>query len=114
MTCSINRLLYPHSLSYQAKTLTMSPSTTCVKDKSTIDDSDRPMMSDETSDSLDTASIPFRRDSLEATSSAVFTSSTVVDLLSKNVKSAIEPQATGTRKHTPSNLPFNWGITSVV
>src|SRR3989344_9439195 len=111
-TCSTSRLLYPNSLSYQAKTLTMSPSTTWVRDKSTIADSLLPTMSEETKGSDDTARIPFILP--EASDKALLISSTVVGFSSKNVKSEIEPQITGTLSATPSNLPFKVGIASVV
>ena len=90
----------------------MSPSTTWVKDKSTIEDSLRPMISEDTNGSLETTKMPF--DLRAASVKALLTSSTVTFLFNRNVKSAIDPQITGTRKATPSNLPLKVGIASVV
>src|SRR3989344_6545953 len=105
MTCSMRRFEYPNSLSYHAKTFTKSPSTTWVSDKSTIADSLLPIISVETNGSPDTARIPFKGDSFEASVNVLFTSSTLVGFDKRKVKSEIEPQITGTRKATPSNLP---------
>src|SRR5512133_3222133 len=58
ITCSTSLLAYPHSLSYQAKTLTILPATTCVNGKSTIADSLLPMISLETKNPSEIASIP--------------------------------------------------------
>src|SRR3989344_3161803 len=90
----------------------MSPSTTWVSERSTIADSLLPTMSVDTSGSSETAKISGIV--FEASVNTLFTSSTVVGLASKNVKSEIEPTITGTLSATPSNLPARSGIASVV
>src|SRR3989344_1966754 len=112
ITCSINLFEYPYSLSYQAKTLTKSPSTTWVRGRSTIADSLLPIMSVETSGSSETAKIwgIF----LAASVKTLLTSSTEALFPKRNVKSEIDPIDTGTRNAIPSNFPFNSGIASVV
>ena len=110
----MRRLEYPYSLSYQAKILTKSPSTSCVNDKSTIADSLLPTISEETRESLETAIIPFKGVSFEASVKTLLISYTVVDFSKRNVKSESDPTGTGTRSATPSNFPFNSGIASVV
>src|SRR3990167_4023634 len=90
----------------------MSPSTTLVSERSTIADSLLPTISVDTSGSSETAKISGIV--FEASVNTFFTSSTVVGLASKNVKSEIEPTITGTLSATPSNLPARSGIASVV
>jgi hypothetical protein len=64
---------------------------------------------EETKGSSVTASMPTNPGSLEAFLKALLTSSLVVSLLSRNVKSDSDPTATGTRTDKPLNKPVNSG-----
>ena len=79
-----------------------------------MEDSLRPMMSEETRGSLVTAITPFQRLELDSSERTALTSSTEVFLLTRKVKSVSEPVMVGTRRAMPSNNPFNSGITSIV
>ena len=106
---SNRRAEYPVSLSYHETNLIKLPST-LVNSLSIIEDSFLPTISIETNGSELTDIIPCI-DVLDADCSTLLTSSTDVYLSVIHTKSVIEPQATGTRKAIPSNLPFKLGNT---
>src|ERR1700694_5322312 len=104
------RLEKPHSLSYQAQTLTSVPSDTRVRPESKMALAGLWLKSEDTSGSLVYSSRPFRSVS-EACFTALFTSSTVVGFFATNERSTIETLLVGTRIEKPSSLPFRCGST---
>src|SRR3990172_5785407 len=86
---SITRQEKPHSLSYQERTFTASPSTTVVNGASTMEEWGLPRKSHETSSSCETARIPLRLP-LAAFSNARFTSAAVTLFSSHAVESSHE------------------------
>src|SRR3989344_3427745 len=112
-TCRTRVETYPHSLSYHERTLTRSPSTTFVNDKSTMAPKDVPIMSDDTNGSAVTPKTPRHLSSCAALVKTAFTSAVVVGRAATKVKSAKEPAITGTRMAMPSNLPTRLGTARV-
>lgn len=85
-----------------------------MKVRSTIAGNVVLIMSLETNDSLETARIFFNSGSWDAVERAALISSLVVGFLETKVRSAKEPQTTGTRTAMPSNLFSNSDIILVV
>src|SRR5258706_618051 len=100
------RLLNPHSLSYQEHTLTRVPSETLVSVESNTDDAGLWLKSTETSGSLLYSSMPLRS-VLDACSTALLTSSTLVARFATKARSTMERLMVGTRMAKPSSFPFN-------
>jgi hypothetical protein len=99
----------PHSLSYQAKTLAMSPSTTLVRGASTIEEAGLPRKSIETSSSSVTSRMPFMGPAA-AFLRAPLMSSADAFFESRHVRSTTETLGVGTRMAAPSSLPFSSGM----
>ena len=91
-------------MSYQEKTFTKSWSTTRVRLKSIIEGMVVFKISEDTNGSFETANNLFHLISNDAWVKIWFISSTLVGLAETKVISAMDPQITGTRKATPSNL----------
>src|SRR4051812_40359105 len=106
------RLEKPHSLSYQATTRTKLPSITLVWSRATVADEESWLRSDDTSFSLVTVMMPLRRFDLDASISALLTSSALVLRLATNLKSISDTLGVGTRMEAPSSLPLSSGSTS--
>src|SRR5207344_2058373 len=104
------RLENPHSLSYQAHTLTSVPSATLVSEASKIELAGWWLKSDETSGSLLYSRMPLRSEPA-ACFTAAFTSSTLVFFFATNDRSTIETLMVGTRIEKPSSLPLRCGST---
>src|ERR1700741_766275 len=92
---STQRLEYPHSLSYQDRTFTKSPSITFVYGASTIEEFALPLKSIETSSSFETARMPLSGPSA-ASVSALLTASGVVFLSTIAFRSTTETFGVGT------------------
>ena len=101
----------PHSLSYQAETFAILPSTTFVKERSIIEEWGLWLKSEETSCSLFVSIIFFKSD-FEAFDNELFISSTERFFLDEKTNSTKETFGVGTLIEIPSTLPFNPGITS--
>src|SRR6516225_9986482 len=108
---SIMRLEKPHSLSYQAHTLTSVPSITLVRVASNTEECASWLKSIDTSGASLYASMPFIGPAA-ACCSALFTSSTEVARLALKVRSTSETLMVGTRTAKPSSLPLSSGSTS--
>src|SRR5438094_6995458 len=108
---SATRQLNPHSLSYQARTLTRVPPITIVIDESMIEDRLSPRKSDETRGSSLTPRMPFI-DPASAERKAALSSSTEVGRETSAVKSTTLTVGVGTRRLKPLNLPSSSGMTT--
>src|SRR5579859_3719830 len=108
---SETRQLYPHSLSYQASTLTMLPPIPMVSSASTIELAVLPLKSDDTSGSSMTSRIP-RSEPPEAQRRAELTDSAVDGLSVSTTRSMIETVEVGTRREVPLSFPLSSGSTS--
>lgn len=104
---------YPHSLSYQDKTLIMLPSTTWVERESTIEERGLPLKSIETNGRSLTPKIPLSSPSAYSFRAPLI-SSTVAGFFNSATRSVIETVGVGTRIERPFNFPFNSGITSPI
>src|SRR5688572_14969459 len=110
MAISTSLLEYPHSLSYQAKTLTKLPPTTRVISPSIIAEYGVLIISDDTNGSsvyVNKCAISgFNAAALKAS----FISSGGTFFLRTAVMSEIDPETTGTLNESPSKIPFIEGI----
>src|SRR5438046_10007023 len=100
----------PHSLSYQAETLTSRPET-LVSVASNVDDAGAWLKSTETSGALLYWRMPASGPASEAAFMIALTSSTVVSRAATNDRSTSDTLIVGTRIAKPSSLPFNSGRT---
>src|SRR5580704_11060318 len=110
-TRSTTRHEYPHSLSYQASTLTVRSPSSIVDGASKIDECGSWRKSIDTSSSSLTARMPSSLP-LAASRISPLTSSMLALLESVAVRSTRLTSGTGTRSDMPANLPFNSGSTS--
>src|SRR4030043_1973369 len=106
------RQLKPHSLSYQANTLTKLPPRTIVACASKAAEDVLWLKSDEATGSSVYVNIPFSWPS-DAFLKAALISSFVVFFSSMHVKSTMETFGTGTRRAIPFIFPASSGSTSV-
>src|SRR5690348_8410189 len=93
---SRTRQEYPHSLSYQAITLTQFPATTMVRSESTIEDRESPLKSAETNSCSSYPRYPFRGPDSVAFLNAAFTSSFVVFFSTQATRSTTDTFGVGT------------------
>src|SRR5438477_644661 len=107
---SRRRLEYPNSLSYQARTLIMLPSTMAVDGRSTIDECGLPLKSLDTSSSSVASRMPFI-DPAAASRKASLICCTDAGFASSAVRSTTDTLIVGTRIAMPSSLPFRCGST---
>src|SRR4029077_15704907 len=110
-TRSRTRQEYPHSLSYQDRTLIMRPPITLVYSASTIEEFELPLKSADTKGSSLNARIPLSSP-LAASFRAWLTSSVVVSFSTSITTSTSDTFGVGTRTLIPSNLPFSSGKTN--
>src|SRR3954454_1309433 len=107
---SATRLEYPHSLSYQAMTLTIVPCMTRVSWLSKIAECGLRTMSLDTIGSSVYSRMPFSGPTAAALKASL-TSSGVVSRDTVAVKSTTEPVITGARTANPVSLPWSSGST---
>ena len=88
----------------------MFPPTTCVSERSAIEECELPTTSDDTIGSVVTMKIPLNRADSAAYFKTLFTSSTVVSFFKRNVKSESDPTGTGTLTASPLKIPSSAGI----
>src|SRR5947199_1817521 len=101
---------YPHSLSYQARTLTRFPSISAVEGRSTMDEWGLPLKSHDTSCSSHASRMP-RSLPAALSRNALFTASAVADFSSSATRSTTDTLIVGTRIAIPSSLPLSFGST---
>nr|GLL30457.1 hypothetical protein VITISV_031969 [Ipomoea trifida] len=111
LNLTLESYLYPHSLSYQATTLTMSSPITIVKEASMVEETSVHLKSTETRGASQTSNMPFRGPSA-AFLKAALTSSAVSPFFSTfTTRSTTETLGVGTRSAMPLSFPLSFGST---
>uniref|UniRef100_A0A2P2JS94 Glyceraldehyde-3-phosphate dehydrogenase Bic isoform X1 n=1 Tax=Rhizophora mucronata TaxID=61149 RepID=A0A2P2JS94_RHIMU len=103
--------LYPHSLSYQATTLTISSPMTMVNEESIVEETSLQRKSTDTRGSSQTSSIPFNGPSAAFLNAALTSSAEMPFFSTFTTRSTTDTLGVGTRKAMPLSLPFSWGST---
>jgi hypothetical protein len=103
--------LYPHSLSYQATTLTISSPITIVRDESMVDETSLHLKSTETSGTSQTARMPLSGPSAAFLKAALTSSAVMPFFATLMTRSTTETFGVGTRSAIPLSFPFNCGRT---
>lgn len=108
---SINPHLYPHSLSYQATTLTMSSPMTMVREESMVEETSEQRKSTDTRGTSQTSKMPFNGPSASFLKAALTSSAVMPFFSTLMTRSTTETFGVGTRSAMPLSLPLSWGST---
>ena len=103
--------LYPHSLSYQATTLTISSPMTIVNEESMVEETSVHRKSTETRGTSHTSNMPFSGPSAAFLKAPLTSSAEMPFFATFITRSTTDTLGVGTRSAMPLSLPLSWGST---